>query len=62
MHKEKYADYYKLYYKRNRDKLLEKQKRYNEDNRERISQYMKEYYKAKKIDQESYDSSETRTS
>lgn len=43
-------DYSRTYYQRNKSKLLQKQKQYNETNKDRIKEYHKKYYNLQKKD------------
>ncbi len=43
-----YKKYCKTYYEKNKQELIEKQKKYNENNKDKIKNYMKDYYKNNK--------------
>ena len=45
----KYADYYRKYYKDNKENILKKQKKYNSENKAKINEYMKAYYHKRKV-------------
>lgn len=42
------SEYYREYYKKNKEKMIQSQKKYNEKNKEKLAEYRKEYYKKNK--------------
>lgn len=40
-----FKEYHKQYYLKNKEKMIERMKKFNEDNKERLKEYQKEYHK-----------------
>ena len=50
----KRAQYYKVYYQNNRERILPKQKKYNQEHQEEIKEYYQEHKEEKKAQQKVY--------
>jgi len=60
--REKNPDYFKLYYKQNKERIDANHKKYAYDNKDKIKKYQKNYYAKKKIEKQKIKSEEFKKS